>query len=111
MAYGINSINISFACRTGDITETSIKALSYSINTITQYDLSFKIANQLIADSFIIIILPFGLSLTTNATCSTTNIFGSCSIVNTSAIKIQVSGVIIANSTINMTSYGVLNGI
>ena len=110
VTYGINSNSITFACRIGDITSAAISNFSTSINAVTKYDVSFRITNQLIANSFIAIIIPSPLSLTGSTTCSTNNSFGSCSMVNTSSLRVIFSGVIPANSTMVVSILNVLNG-
>jgi len=98
--YSIDTISTTITPLTGTLTNGSAIPTSLFVNDITSYTISFTTNNELKNGSYIRVIFPSTLSV--SGTCSSTNGFISCSVTNTTAANLSVSGSIPASSTVTL---------
>lgn len=106
--YGINSRSLSFSCQPGSIYSTSVVPTITNVNALTQYVLTFTIANSLINGSFVSILFPSELTATIGS-CTTNNANSLCSVTNTSYAQLSIIGGISSNATMIVTFPSVKN--
>ena len=98
--YPIDTISTTITPLTGTLTDGSVIPTSSFVNDITSYTISFTTNNALKNGSYIRVVFPSTLSV--SGTCSSTNGFISCSVTNTSAANLSVSGSIPASTNITL---------
>lgn len=92
----------------GVITAGSVLPVVTSVNSITNYPISFTIKNKLIAGSFIAIVFPVELAIQVGtASCSMTG--HTCTIVSSQNVTITVASTINAGSALSVTVNKVKN--
>ena len=82
--YGIEEGTFDIVATSSTITESGLTLASSDINVLTTYTLWFKVINKLVSSSFIRIVFPSTIVLSTSGTCSLAGISSVCSITSTS---------------------------
>jgi len=88
------------------ITSSGISVTNTSIGATTQYAIWFQTVNKLISGSFIQLVFPSSLPLTTGTTTCSSSISGTCSVVNTTTIVLTLTASIngLTNVSVNVNN-------
>jgi hypothetical protein len=105
--YLIDSTTNSYSCVAGIISSTTITIANASVNAVSQYTIVFSSVNNLIAGSFIVIMIPNQLTPQTS-TCNANVSNSGCSISSRNLTFILTSS-LIGGSSISVVVTNILN--
>lgn len=107
--YPIDTMTLSYQFTTASITNASVIATVYSIDTVSNYTFTFISINALVSNSKIVLTLP-GEVLMTNTTLCTCSVSSTCSTMNSTSILINLNTMVAAGgSAFSITIYNIIN--
>jgi hypothetical protein len=101
--YDINSDSKTFQNNAGAITSTSVIVTDTTINVVTDYKISFKVTNKLVAGGFLSIIFPATLTVDPTGSCNDNVTGTSTCTINTNNLTLQVTSLIVAGTSFTVT--------